>query len=401
MNVINKIKAKIVAWAIRDPSASTTYERFKKWFEPYNIFTKRSTHTLANNETIFAAVSRLSNSMGALPLKLFGEGFKQITNHHAADLIDQPNPNMTSFDFIRTMEAIKNTEGNAYAMKEYDMTYQPKALWILDPGKVEPVIEETTKELWYEIKGDNGTYYVHNLDIIHVKHVHGYGYKGISPIKVLANTIDFDGKVKRFSLDQMDTAVRASFILEMAGTLSDTKKKEVLTSFADFYKENGGVLIQEMGTKITPIERKFLDTKVFEAEKITRTRVASVYNMPAHMLGETDGVNYASMEQMALEYVQNTLTPIVTQYEKEFKRKLLTVADRRQGLYFKFNLNALLRGDMKTRGDFYFKGVRSMLFKPNEIRAWEDLPPEPGGDKLYVSGDLYPIDQPRQKGGSK
>lgn len=400
IRLIDRVKAKVVAWAIRDPSASL-YERFAKWFSPTNIFTRRSSYTLASNETIFSAVSRLSNSIGALPLKLLDKNFQQVTDHQAAELLMyQPNPNMTSFDFLRTMEAIRNTEGNAYAIKEYDMMYQPRALWVLDPNKVEPVIEADTKELWYEIQGDNGTYYVHNLDIIHLKHVHGYGYKGISPIKVLANTIDFDSKVKHFSLDQMDTAVRASFILEMAGTLSDTKKKEVLTSFANFYKENGGVLIQEMGTKITPIDRKFLDTKVFEAEKITRTRVASVYNMPVHMLGETDGVNYASMEQMALEYVQNTLTPIVTQYEKELNRKLLTKEDRRKGLYFKFNLNALLRGDMKTRGDFYFKGVRSMLFKPNEIRAWEDLPPEPGGDKLYVSGDLYPVDQPRQKGGS-
>ena len=77
------------------------------------------------------------------------------------------------------------------------------------------------------------------------------------------------------------------------------------------------VYYYKMGTKITPIERKFMDTKVFEAEKNhPRTRVASVYNMPAHMLGETEGASYSSMEQMALEYVQNTLTPIVTQYEK-------------------------------------------------------------------------------------
>ena len=398
ISIVDKIKARVVAWAIRDPSASLT-DRFSKWFEPFNIFTRQSSNTLASNETIFSAVSRLSNSMGALPLKLLRKDFQPVTDHPSAELINQPNPNMTSFDFLRTMEALRDTEGNAYAMKEYDMRYQPKSLWILDPNKVEPMIEATTRELWYEIEGDNGLYYVHNMDIIHLKHIHGYGYKGISPTKVLSNTIDFDGKVKQFSLDQMNTAVRASFILEMAGTLSETKKKEVLASFASFYKENGGVLLQEMGTKITPIERKFMDTKVFEAEKITRQRVASVYNMPAHMLGETEGASYSSMEQMALEYVQNTLTPIVTQYEKEFNRKLLTAEDRRQGMYFKFNLNALLRGDMRTRGDFYFKGVRSMLFKPNEIRAWEDLPPEPGGDKLYVSGDLYPVDEPRTKGG--
>ena len=381
-----------------EPQASSIFERFRSWFEPTNIFTTRTAHTLATNETIFAAVSRLSNAMGSLPLKLLKD-FAPVTNHRAADLlINAPNPNQTSFDFIRTLEAHRDTSGNAYALKNYDMTFQLEALWILNPGKVKPVIEKDTRELWYEIESDKGPYYVHNLDMLHIKHIHAVGYTGISPIDVLKNTVDFDAKVKEFSLDQMDGAVKASFILKMAAHLSDPKKKAVLDAFKAFYRENGGVLIQEQGTEIREIERKFIDTRVFEVEKITRTRVATVYNMPAHLLGEAEGVNYASMEQMSLEYVQNTLVPIATQYEKEFNRKLLTPTERRMGYYFKFNLNALLRGDMKTRGDFYFKGVRTGLFKPNECRAWEDLPPEPGGDKLYLSGDLYPIDQIREKG---
>jgi HK97 family phage portal protein len=334
--------------------------------------------------------------MASLPLKLL-EDFRPVSAGISDLLFTSPNPNMTGFDFIRTLEAFRNTSGNGYALKDYDNSFQVEALWILDPSKVKPVTEKNTKELWYEIEGDNGTYYVYNMDMLHVKHIHTTGYAGISPIDVLKNTIDFDTKVKEFTLDQVDGAVKASFILKMATQLKDEKKKEVLDSFKRFYQENGGVLIQEQGTEIKEIERKFIDTRVFEVERITRARVASVYNMPAHMLGETEGVNYASMEQMALEFVQGTLVPIATQYEKEFNRKLLTPEERLKGRYFKFNINSLLRGDMKTRGEFYFKGVRTGFFKPNEVRAWEDLPPEPGGDKLYMSGDLYPVDQPRER----
>ena len=82
--------------------------------------------------------------------------------------------------------------------------------------------------------------------------------------------------------------------------------------------------------------------------------------------------------------------------EQELNRKLLTPVERRRGWYFKFNTNALLRGDMKTRGEFYFKGIRSGWFKPNEVRAYEDLPPESGGDKLYMSKDLFPIGEERR-----
>ena len=399
MNFFKKIRGffgRLAIKGIKAAASSNLYDRFRSWFEPYNIFSRLSSRALATNETIFAAVSRLSNSMASLPLKLL-EDFKPVSTGISDLLSNSPNPNMTGFDFIRTLEAFRNTSGNGYALKDYDNNFQVAALWILDPAKVKPVIEKNTKELWYEIEGDNGTYYVHNMDMLHVKHIHTTGYVGISPIDVLKNTIDFDTKVKEFTLDQVDGAVKASFILKMATQLKDEKKKEVLDSFKRFYQENGGVLIQEQGTEIKEIERKFIDTRVFEVERITRTRVASVYNMPAHMLGEIEGVNYASMEQMASEFVQGTLVSIVTQYEKEFNRKLLTPGERLKGRYFKFNINSLLRGDMKTRGEFYFKGVRTGFFKPNEVRGWEDLPPEPGGDKLYMSGDLYPVDQPRER----
>jgi HK97 family phage portal protein len=399
LSVVDKLKSFFFR-PKADPQAagSSVSGNFSPWFSPYNMFTVRASNTLATNETIFAAVSRLSNSMGSLPLKLL-YNFVPVSDHFAADLVvNSPNPNMNGFEFIRTLEAHRDTFGNAYALKEYDTKYQPCALWILDPNRVRPVLEKTTKELWYEVDGDNGRYYVHNLEMIHVKHIHAVGYAGISPIDVLKNTADFDVKVKEFSLEQIDSAVKASFILKMATNLNEDRKRNVLLGFQRFYQENGGVLIQEQGVDIKEIERKFIDTKVFEVERITRTRVASVYNMPAHLLGETEGVNYASMEQMSLEYVQNTLVPIATQYEREFNRKLLTQAERRSGYYFKFNLNSLLRGDMKTRGEFYFKGVRTGVFTPNECRAWEDLPPMELGDKLYLSGDLYPIDMEREKG---
>ncbi|MBH8609457.1 phage portal protein, partial [Thermoactinomyces sp. CICC 10521] len=131
---------------------------------------------------------------------------------------------------------------------------------------------------------------------------------------------------------------------------------------------------------------------IFTSERITRSRVANVFNVPAHMLNDSEGQSYSSMEQLMREFVQLTLMPIVRQYEQEFNRKLLSSAERQAGFYFKFNVNALLRGDTATQSDYYMKGIRTGWLKPNEVRQLEDLPPEPGGEKLYLSGDLYPID---------
>ena len=400
MNFWDRLKFLVRGEAKSAQASASSFGNFVKWFSPRNIFTRQSGHTLATNETIFAAVSRLSNSVGSMPVKLMDSQFHAVTEAPIADVVmNQPNPNQTSLDFFRTMEVMRDTDGNAYALKDYDNRYQVRALWMLDPSKVSPVIDKNTRELWYEIKPDGGgsTYYAHNMEMIHVKHIHGYGYTGISPLEVLRGTAEFDRKVREKSLDQIDSAITAAFILKLAGTVNKEKKEEILENFRDFYKDNGGVLIQEMGVDIEHLTRSFIDTKLFDVEKITRARVANVYNLPLHLLGEISGVQMAAVEQMDLGYVQGTLVPIVRQYEQELNRKLLTAVERQRGWYFKFNVNALLRGDMKTRGEFYFKGIRSGWFKPNEVRALEDLPPEKGGDLLYMSKDLFPIGEEGRK----
>ncbi|HDR4727322.1 phage portal protein [Bacillus cereus] len=373
-----------------------TDESFTKWNQLTSKRSWQNHDVLANNETIFAAVSRLSNSLATLPLKLYKD-FYPITNNRMADLMNtSPNPNMTSFDFIRTMEVFRDIEGNAYALKRYNYRFQVEALDILDPTRVEPVLEEKSKELYYEIHGDDGErYYVHNMDMIHVKHIHTSGYKGIKPIHVLRDSLDYDAQVKEFSLAQMENGIKASFVLKIATNMNDDKKKSMLKSFKEFYSTNGsGVIIVDNGSDLKEISRDFIDTKVFEVERITRSRVATVYNIPPHMLGDFSNANFSSMEQQSLEFLQNTLIPIVRMYEQEFNKKLLSVTERSQGLTFKFNVNALLRGDIQTRGEFYSKGIRSGWFKPNEVRAYEELPPVNGGDVLLISGDLYPIDTP-------
>lgn len=52
-----------------------------------------------------------------------------------------------------------------------------------------------------------------------------------------------------------------------------------------------------------------------------------------------------------------------------------------------------MRGDTDTRAKFYQYGIRNGWFSQDEVRGFEDMPPKGGNaSKLWVSGDLYPID---------
>lgn len=361
---------------------------------------------LASNETIFSVITRLSNTLSSLPLKLYQD--YDVKHNQASDvLINSPNDNMHSFDFINRMEVSRNEKGNAYALIIRDMRMRPEKFMLIDPDYVTPFINVDDENLWYKVTAVNGTYYFHNHDMIHVKHISGATrWKGISPLDVLKNTLLYDKAVQEFSLSEMEK--KDSFRLKYDANVDEEKQARVVESFRTFYKENGGILFEEPGVTIEPITKNYVPSDTIQSEKITKTRVANVFNVPVSFLNESEGQSYSSNEQTMIQFVQMGLTPTVRQYEHEFNRKLLTEDERRKGFYFKFNLGGLLRGDTAARTQFYQAGIRSGWFKQDEVRRFEDLPPEGGNaSKLWVSGDLYPIDmdpaerKTTSKGGDK
>lgn len=76
----------------------------------------RADVSITGSEAIYAAVSRISNTVASLPLHLYRDYEIQV-KHPLERLISRaPNQNFTSFGFLQTMEVCRNTEGNAYAL---------------------------------------------------------------------------------------------------------------------------------------------------------------------------------------------------------------------------------------------------------------------------------------------
>src|SRR5690348_12787826 len=91
---------------------------FTNWFG--RTFWGVDNSTLATNETIFSVVSRLANSVSSLPLKLY-RNYDIVSNSSSEVLLNSPNPNTTSFEFIRNIETMRNEKGNAYALIQRDI----------------------------------------------------------------------------------------------------------------------------------------------------------------------------------------------------------------------------------------------------------------------------------------
>ena len=91
-----------------------------------------------------------------------------------------------------------------------------------------------------------------------------------------------------------------------------------------------------------------------------------------------------------LGFLTFALRPYLTRIEQGIKKGLLSPAERLT--YFaEFSLEGLLRADAAARSAFYASGGQNGWLTRNEIRAFENLPPMPGGDELTVQSNLIPL----------
>lgn len=372
---------------------------FSNWAD--SNFWGSHSQVLRTNEEIFGVISRLANTLSSLPIHEY-QNYSETSDEVSELLTGESNPSMSAFQLINQLEVSRNVDGNAYAWIERDNNGLPIHLWPIDPGTVTVKRNIDDNSIWYEVNSDEYHFLVFNTEIIHVKHITPLtGILGISPLDVLRDPLKFQKAVEDFSLNEMDK--KDSYIIQYDRSVSPENREAMINDFRRMVSENGGAVVQEKGFQFDRFESRFQPGDLSTTNSITRSRVATAFNVPLSFLSETiEQGNGKSNEQIMAQFVEMTLLPIVKQYESEFNRKLLTRSQRARGFYFKFNVNGLLRGDTAARTEFYQMMIRNGIATSNDLRKLEELPPtdNKNADQLWITGDLYPMDldiQDRQK----
>jgi HK97 family phage portal protein len=132
---------------------------------------------------------------------------------------------------------------------------------------------------------------------------------------------------------------------------------------------------------INPEDAQMLESRAFSVEEICR-----FFGVPPHMVGHTEKVTSwgTGLEQQTLGFQKFTLRRRLKRIEQALEKQLLTARDRSEGVKIEFNLEGLLRGDSKSRAEFY-RAALGDTQKPgwmvrNEVRRLENLEPVEGWD---------------------
>jgi HK97 family phage portal protein len=363
-------------------------------------------------ETVYACVKILSESVSKLPLKIFQEddtGIQKATRHSMKSLLKlRPNPLMSASDFWKCIEA-QRSFGNAYAYIEMEpRSGNIVGLWPIDKDKVTiwiddvgllrgvPGFVEGGTRLWYEV--DVGGGIKRKLKAHEMLHFKGSvtldGIAGINPIDYLRSTIENAAAASKFVNNFYKQGLQVKGIVQYVGNLDEDAKRvfrEKFESMSSGLKNSHRIALMPVGYQFTPMSLSMADAQFLENTELTIRQIATAFGIKMHQLNDLTRATFGNVEQMQLQFYTDTLHPILTGYEQELTWKLFTGLELSAGYYAKFNVDSILRGDLKTRYDAYRIGIQGGFLKPNEARAKEDMPPEDGGDRLYANGNFIPL----------
>ena len=356
--------------------------------------------TAMQNSTVYRCITLIAQSIASLPFGVVRSEENQrtpVTNHPVATLLGEaPNEWMTPVVFWEHALCQVLATGNHYSAIATNGSGQPIALNPYTNPRAVKVTRDNGR-LRYAFKLLDGSTEV--LDQAQVFHLAGPGFDGFTGMSVVTHAakeaIALALATEEHGARLFRNGARTGGVLKHPKALSEDAKKLLSSQWKDMMVGNENAhrtAILEEGMEYQPMtmtaeEAQFLGTRTFTVSDISR-----FFGVPLFLLNETEKSTSwgTGLEQQFIAFVMVTLRPWIVRIEQEINRKLLFEPN----LSAKITVEGMLRGDSKSRSEFYSKGLQNAWLTPNEIRALEDLHPVPGGDQLYVPANIVPITQP-------
>lgn len=345
---------------------------------------------------VAAAHRILCNDFGMIPFSVFR---KEGNAREPADVSDldtvfktRPNINMTPYMLGRTVMSNAFWHGFGAVWNRRDGTGRIVERIPL-PSDCCGVRQDQETGLYYydyTVDGVFRTFSSYELSFLFFESYDGIRGRGF--LDLARETIGMDGAAQQYGRKFYQNGAVISGIVEVDADLNEAGRNKVRDQFSTYnpYGDDAfKVAVLTRGYKYNPIglnqkDAQFIESRTFAVEEVSRFT-----GIPKHML-QSGKESYDSNSQQRVTFVQDTLVPYVTQWEQENTYKCLLGFQRQDGLYFKGNVAVLMRGDDKSRAEFYEKMVQHSVMNPDECRALEERNPIPGGlgKRFYMTKNL-------------
>lgn len=345
---------------------------------------------------VWAAARIISESIGSLPFDLYKkspEGRKVATSHPLQRVLTQkPNQYQSPVEFWESMALNLAVSGNAYAIIQRSGTRIVGLLPISSTQVETELLYDGTVIHKYTNGADVKVYSSKNM--WHVK-LFGNGIVGMSPLSYARQSVGIaiasDNRVSKM----YSNGAKPSGVLSIDRTLTQEQRSTIRQNFAEMTEGNNDRLfVLEAGMQyhqvsMTPQDIEMLDSRRFQIEDIGR-----FFGVPSILLNQTFG--QSSLGSNVFEIMQGFYKLNLRPYLEKFEASILRWLIQEEGYEARFDFDALLRADMKSRMEGNRIAINSGQMTPNEARQAEGRPALDGGDQLLIQGAMVPIEMAGQ-----
>jgi HK97 family phage portal protein len=354
----------------------------------------------------YACIRNISEDIGKLPLityRRLARGKERAPENPMYDLLAKsPHPSISSMAFRETLTRYALGWGNGYARILRLGNGAPYMLVPIHPEtvKIEPAVDGRVQ---YVARLPEGEKIIRDADIIHIHGVSPDGVCGMSVAGLSRETMEFAGSAQTYGRNLFARGGRPGGILTAPGKITLEAQRLLKEGFEEAYggQNSGRTAVLPEGLKYEPISINPVDAQYLETRQFTVEEIARWFRMPLHKIQYlVRAQGWSTLDAQNTDYLTDTLMPWLVRWEQEIARKLFTDDTE----YFAEHLvNGLLRGDQRSRSEFYIKQFSVGALSINEIRELENMNPieGDGGDKHFVPSNMTPAEFANSVSGGK
>jgi HK97 family phage portal protein len=356
---------------------------------------------------VFACTRVCAETLGSLPFAVFRErksgGRDLAKDHPAYELFLKPNLWQNSMDFFEMMQIHLELRGNAYALKVPSNDRAIGQLIPLHPDRVRVYVMPDNR-LRYEVTSYSSGQidrYVQE-EILHIRAMSQDGIMGMSTVSAMSEVIGVGLAQQEHRARYFRNNAVPGMAIETV-KMTEEAREQMVNSISEKFSGEGAFKVMAMppGTQVKQLGLTNKDSQLIEASDATKVEICGAWRVPPHKIGDLSKGTFSNIEQQNIEFATDCMRPRVIRSERRLDMDIvdpLRAYESAMGDYFfVFDMDAIFRGDMKSRYDSYSQAINSGWLLRQEARMSEGKNPVKGLDEPLVASTMETISQSQMR----
>lgn len=350
-----------------------------------------SPHLAMTLSAIYCGVTMIAQDIGTMPAHMFkrrDDGGKTRERRRGLEALLrwQPNPFQTATEYWSTNVGHILLRGWSLSEIVTDkLTGEMAALLPRNPDRCE-MERLPSGRLRYKLREPGApARYLTSEEVFVVRDFCTDPLTPVSRIAYGMRSMGMALTAEKYAAHAFKTGASASMIATHKEEMDEEEEATLhasITRYMSGAENAGGILVIGEDVSIEKLGIEPEKLQMMAARQFGVSEIARWLKIPGHKLeAATLTQAYAAREAANLEYLIGCLRPIVISIEQAIQRDII-LPEERDEYFVEFLMDALFRGDMKTRADYYERAIRSRWMRPSEVRALENMNPDPALDAL-------------------